>query len=292
MQYLLLGAFLPRRWPGKKCTFLPDDTFKYFPDPITGMTMPRGQPSGGSDAASGRYCRQIPIPGWGVRGQRKLGRSSIMVAGVGGLGSAAAALLVKAGAGHLRIVDSDLVETSNTNRQLLHWEVDLGFSKAASALEKLRRMNSEVEIEALPFRITEENVDDLLEGVDGVVDGLDNFEARYLLNRRAVEMGFPFYHGSIYALEGRATTILPGRSPCLRCIYEMGPPPGPVPAAGPIPAMVGSIQAMEAIKFTLGLGKLLDGRILVIDGEDMTFSEIEVVRNPSCPVCGEGPTSA
>ena len=245
----------------------------------------------GNDDIS-RYDRQVRISGWGRLGQNRLKHASLMVAGVGGLGCSSALLLACAGVGRLRIVDRDLVEITNLNRQTLHWEKDVGSSKAYSVRDKLSEMNSDIEIEALEMEIDKDSVGGLLDGVEGIIDGLDNFETRYLLNREAVKRGIPFFHGSVFALEGRATTIVPGRSPCLKCIYESGSKPGIFPVAGPIPTIIGSIQAMEAIKFFIRTGELLLGRMLVFDGEDLTFSEIEVRRNPDCPVCGEPPPNA
>jgi len=239
-----------------------------------------------------RYDRQIRIAGWGRRGQRRLSRASLLVAGAGGLGSCSAILLASAGVGRLRIVDRDVVELTNLNRQVLHWEKDVGHPKAESARAKLVAINSSIRTEALQAEIDEGTVDGLLRGMDGIIDGLDNFETRYLLNREAVERGIPFFHGSVYALEGRATTVLPGESPCLRCIYESAPKPGIFPVTGPVPSLVGSVQALESVKFLLGLGDLLLGRMLVFDGEDLTFREIEIRRSPTCPVCGKRRSSA
>jgi adenylyltransferase/sulfurtransferase len=246
----------------------------------------------GREAGFDRYDRQMRIPGWGEPGQRKLAQASVLVAGVGGLGSLAASLLVAGGVGSVRVVDRDLVELSNLNRQLLHWERDLGASKAASAWEKLSAMNSGIKVQGVASEIDGPSLGEILRGIDGIVDGLDNFETRYLLNRAAVERGIPFFHGSVYGLEGRVTTVLPGRSPCLRCLYESAPKPGVFPVLGSIPSIVGSIQALEAMKYFVGLGQLLVGRLLVIDGEDMAFSEIEISRNPNCPDCGEAPSTA
>jgi len=239
-----------------------------------------------------RYDRQMRIPGWGEGGQRKLGSRTLIVAGAGGLGSITSMLLCSAGLGHLRIVDGDVVEQSNLNRQLLHWPVDIGRPKVESGEEKLGDMNPGIEVESLNCRIVEDNVDSILRGADGIIDALDDFETRYLLNRAALERGIPFFHGSVYGLEGRATTVIPGITPCLRCIYESGPEPGIIPVAGPVPSVIGSIQALEAIKYLLGLGTNLQGRLLVFDGEDMEFSEIEVERNPRCPDCGDHHPSA
>ncbi len=246
----------------------------------------------GKEDALLRYDRQMRIPGWGRAGQRKLERASVLVAGVGGLGSISSILLASAGVGHLRIVDRDAVEPTNLNRQMLHWEKDVDSSKASSAASKLAEINAGIEVEALGVEISEDSADALLAGIHGIVDGLDNFETRYLLNREAVERRIPFFHGSVYALEGRVTTIIPGRSPCLKCIYESAPRPDIFPVAGPVPALIGSIQALEAIKFILGFEDILGGRMIVFDGEDMTFSEMEILRNPRCPVCGAPRSSA
>jgi adenylyltransferase/sulfurtransferase len=232
-----------------------------------------------------RYDRQMRIPGWGIAGQKILRSKTVLVAGAGGLGSSSSMLLTSAGIGHLKIVDRDVVEPTNLNRQLLHWQGDVGSSKVGSALTKLCGLNPDVTVEAIEVDIGKTNVGSLLAGVDGIVDALDNFETRYLLNREAIRLGMPLFHGSIYGLEGRATTIIPGKTPCLRCIYESGPKPGVFPVAGPVPSVIGSIQALEVIKYFLGIGNGLYGRLLIFDGEDMVFSEIAVERNPNCPDC-------
>jgi adenylyltransferase/sulfurtransferase len=232
-----------------------------------------------------RYDRQMRIPGWGIVGQENLQSRTVLVAGAGGLGSSSSMLLSAAGIGHLKIVDRDVVEPTNLNRQILHWQADIDSPKIESALTKLRGLNPDVNVEGIEVDIGRDNVGSLLSGVDGIVDALDNFETRYLLNLEAIRLGIPLFHGSIYGFEGRATTISPGKTPCLRCIYESGPKPGVFPVAGPVPSVIGSIQALEVIKYFLGVGTSLCGRLLIFDGEDMVFSEVAIERNPNCPDC-------
>lgn len=234
-----------------------------------------------------RYDRQIIIEGFGEGGQEKLRRAKVIVAGAGGLGCPAAIYLAAAGVGTIRIIDPDKVELSNLNRQVLHWDEDLGRGKAGSAVQKLSRLNPGVEIEAVAETITEDNVAQLTDGFDLIIDALDNLPARFLLNRAALASDIPFFHGAVYGFEGRAMTIIPGKSACLRCLY-----PGPVPSKkkspvmGVAPAVIGIIQATEAIKYFAGIGQLLTNRLLVYNGLDMTFTELKVGKNPNCEHCG------
>ena len=233
-----------------------------------------------------RYDRQIKIRGIGETGQEKLKRAKVIIAGSGGLGSPAAIYLVAAGVGTVRIVDYDRVELSNLNRQILHWDSDIGRSKVDSAIEKLSQLNQDVKIEAMDETITEANISQLVAGFDVIVDGMDNLPARYLLNKAAIENNIPFVHGTVYGLEGRAMTIIPGKTACLRCVYRGLIPPGKCPAIGVIPAVIGCIQATEVIKYLMGIGKLLTNRLLVYDGLNMKFTEFVVKRDPNCEHCG------
>ena len=233
-----------------------------------------------------RYDRQIKIRGIGETGQEKLKRAKVIIAGSGGLGSPAAIYLVAAGVGTVRIVDYDRVELSNLNRQILHWDSDIGRSKVDSAIEKLSQLNQDVKIEAMDETITEANISQLVAGFDVIVDGMDNLPARYLLNKAAIENNIPFVHGTVYGLEGRAMTIIPGKTACLRCVYRGLIPPGKCPAIGVIPAVIGCIQATEVIKYLMGIGKLLTNRLLVYDGLNMKFTEFAVKRDPNCEHCG------
>lgn len=230
-----------------------------------------------------KYDRQIMI--FGEEAQKKLKRSKVFIAGLGGLGSPIAIYLASAGVGELRIVDCDAVEISNLNRQILHWEADLGRGKAESAERKLKEMNSDVKVEAFSERITEENVFDLIGDSDVIVDAMDNFETRYLLNRVAVSKRIPFVHGAVYGFEGRVTTILPGETPCLRCIYPRAPPRSKFPVIGTAPGVTGVIEANEVIKILTGYGELLKGIMLVWDGYDSSFERIRIERREDCEEC-------
>lgn len=236
-----------------------------------------------------RYDRQIMIGEIGQEGQGKLKRSRVVIAGAGGLGSPIATYLTAAGVGTIRVIDHDRVSLSNLNRQVLHWEGDIGNKKVDSVRTKLKSLNSEVEIEAIAETITESNVSRLVDGYDGIVDAMDNLPTRYLLNRCAIEKRIPFFHGAIYGFEGRAITVIPGETACLRCMYR-----GPVaqekfPVIGVTPAIIGSIQATEVIKYLLGIGRLLTNRLLIYDGLKITFSEFIINRNPDCDHCGSLP---
>lgn len=233
-----------------------------------------------------RYDRQIIMEDIGVEGQEKLKRSCLAIAGAGGLGSPIAFYLTAAGIGKLRIIDRDRVSLSNLNRQILHWEEDIGRKKVDSAKWKLERLNSTIQIEAIAETITETNAPTLFEGCDAILDAMDNLPVRYILNRCAIEKGIPFIHGAVYGFEGRAMTILPGKSACLRCLYRGTLPQEKFPVIGMTPAVIGCIQATEAVKYLLGIGKLLTNRFLLYDGLELTFNEFVVERNPDCDHCG------
>jgi len=234
-----------------------------------------------------RYSRQILIPGFGKRGQLKLKRAHVFVAGLGGLGSPSSVYLVAAGIGHLTIIDEQRVDMTNLNRQILHWELDVGRSKAASAVEKLYGMNPNVKVDSKLERITPENVDKLIKGADVVVDGMDNYPTRYLLNEACVRNRIPFVHGAVEGLVGQMMTIVPRKGPCLKCLVPHEPPKKPLfPVLGATPGVIGCLQAMETIKLITGIGEPLVGRLLIFNGTDMTFNEVKIKRNPRCPVCG------
>ena len=190
-----------------------------------------------------RYERQIIIPGWGEEGQEKLKKAKVLVAGAGGLGSAILSYLAIAGVGSIRVIDGDTVELSNLNRQILHSEKDIGRKKVDSASDKLQSLNPHIEIEAIGEFITEDNVFEMVDDYP-IVDALDNLPARYLLNRVAVKKNLPLFHGAVYGFEGRATTIIPGKTPCIKCLYK-DVLPGKIPVVGVIPAVIGCIQATE-----------------------------------------------
>jgi molybdopterin-synthase adenylyltransferase len=233
-----------------------------------------------------RYARQIMIEGFGEGGQEKLKKARVVVAGTGGLGTPAATYLAAAGVGNLRIIDCDRVELTNLNRQILHWTKDVGRNKIDSAAEKLRGMNSSIAVEALLETIDAGNVHDLISGCDVVVDGTDNLETRFILNRAILDKGIPFVHGAIYGFEGRVMTIVPGQTPCIRCLYRGPIPHQKTPVVGVTPGVTGIIQATEAIKLILGIGDLLTNRLLVYDGLKMRFATLIVKKNPSCTDCG------
>ncbi len=233
-----------------------------------------------------RYERQITISGIGEAGQEKLKKARVVIAGSGGLGSPAAIYLAAAGVGTIRIIDCDTVELSNLNRQVLHWDKDIGRNKVDSAAEKLSQLNHTLKVEAIKETISEANVSRLVAGFDLIVDSLDNLPTRFLLNKAAIENRIPLMHGAIYGFEGRAMTIIPGKTACLRCIYRGFTPSGQCPAIGVTPAVIGCIQATEAIKYIIGVGKLLTNRLLVYDGLQTKFTELAVKRDPNCEHCG------
>jgi adenylyltransferase/sulfurtransferase len=234
-----------------------------------------------------RYNRQMMIRGWGKEGQEKLKSATVAVAGVGGLGCPAAIYLTVAGVGKIVLIDHESVELSNLNRQILHWEEDVDKLKVLSASEKLRRLNSDVQVEVRSDTISEENVRDLIKGVDVLLDGMDNFKTRFILNEACIKEEVPFIHGSIYGLEGRLTTIIPRKTPCLMCIYKTMPPEEkPFPVLGTAPATIACLQVMEAVKMIVGIGDLLLNKMLVFDGADMTFRTVNLFRDADCPVCG------
>ena len=233
-----------------------------------------------------RYDRQIMIGEIGQEGQGKLKRSRVVIAGAGGLGSPIAIYLTAAGIGTIRIIDHDQVALSNLNRQILHWEEDIGRKKVDSAREKLRNLNSAVEIETIGETITANNVSQLVEGYDVIVDAMDNLPTRYILNRCAIEKNVPFFHGAVNGFEGRVMTVIPGKTACLRCMYRGPVPQEKFPVIGVTPALIGIIQATEVIKYLLGIGNLLTNRLLLYNGLKITFSEFTVNRNPNCDHCG------
>ena len=233
-----------------------------------------------------RYNRQIMIRGFGEEGQRKLKGAKVFIAGAGGLGSAVSTYLAAAGIGMMRVVDYDKVELSNLNRQALHWEDDIGKGKIRSVSQKLKKLNREVEIEAIEEMITEVNISQLVAGFDLIVDAMDNLPARYLLNKVALEKNIPFFHGAVYGFEGRATSIIPGRTACLRCIYRGVIPERQFPVIGVTPAVIGCIQATEVIKYIVGIGQLLANKLLIYDGLNMKFTEFRVKKDPNCEHCG------
>ena len=233
-----------------------------------------------------RYGRQIIIGGFGEEGQEKLKRTKVFIAGTGGLGSPVSIYLVAAGVGMVRIVDHDKVELSNLNRQILHWDEDIGKKKIDSASGKLKKLNQDVKIEAMEEMITEANVLQLVADFDLIVDAMDNLPARYVLNKAALERNIPFFHGAVYGFEGRAMTIIPGQTACLKCVYRgRVTPQEKFPVIGVTPAVIGCIQATEVIKYIVGIGELLTDRLLVYDGLSLKVTEFKVKKDPNCEHC-------
>lgn len=230
-----------------------------------------------------RYERQMIIPGWGEQGQEKLRKAQVVVAGAGGLGSVVLSYLAVVGLGKIRLIDGDTVELSNLNRQILHSEKDIGRKKVDSARDSLQSLNPHIEIEAVGEEITEDNVFELL-GDYPIVDALDNLPGRYLLNRVAVKKQLPLFHGAVYGFDGRVTTIFPGKTACIKCLYK-DVMPGKIPVVGVIPAVIGCIQATEVIKYIVGIGELLINRLLIYDGFGQKFSEASLKRDPHCEEC-------
>ncbi len=233
-----------------------------------------------------RYKRQITIAGIGKEGQERLMRAHVLLAGAGGLGSVVAIYLAVAGVGRIRLIDHDKVEISNLNRQTLHWERDIGKAKVDSAKDKLKGLNSEAVVETIAERITEDNAFELADDCELIVDAMDNFATRYVLNKVAISRRIPLFHGAVRGFEGRVTTIIPGLTPCLKCLYHRAPQPEETPIIGVAPAVIGSIQATEVIKYICALGKLLTNRLLIYDGLSMEFTEIGLKRRLNCEECG------
>jgi molybdopterin/thiamine biosynthesis adenylyltransferase/rhodanese-related sulfurtransferase len=251
--------------------------------------------TGLSDEQNDRYSRHIAIPEVGLDGQRKLLQSRVLLLGAGGLGSPAALYLAAAGVGTLGVVDDDVVERSNLQRQLLHAEDRLGQLKAESAKRTLQGLNPDVEVVTYPTRLTSENIWDVLDDRwDVIVDGTDNLPTRYLVNDAAVMRSIPVVHGSIYRFEGQLTVFAPFEGPCYRCLYPEPPPPALAPSCvdggvlGVLPGIVGSMQAVETIKLLLGIGQPLVGRLLMYDALGSTVDALRIRRDPGCPSCGEG----
>jgi adenylyltransferase/sulfurtransferase len=243
-----------------------------------------------------RYSRHILLPEVGGRGQVRLKQSSVLVVGAGGLGSPVALYLAAAGVGRLGIIDADVVDASNLQRQVLHDTAQLGRPKVDSAAERLRALNPDITVEPYHARFGVENAAELVAKYDVIVGGVDNFPARYLLNDACVMAGKPLVEAGILKYDGMVMTIKPGEGPCYRCIFPEPPPPGTVPTCseagvlGALAGVMGSLQAFEVLKVLLGIGEPLTGRMLMFEGLKGHFREVEWDRNPKCPVCGEHPT--
>ena len=243
-----------------------------------------------------RYSRHLIMPEVGMTGQKKLKSASILLIGAGGLGSPLGLYLAAAGIGRLGLVDFDVVDHSNLQRQVLHTTADVGRPKLQSAAEHLQAINPEVALDHYETHISSANAMELMEPYDIVIDGTDNFPTRYLVNDACVLLGKPNVYGSIFRFDGQASVFHPPHGPCYRCLFPEPPPPGMVPSCaeggvlGILPGTIGVIQATEAVKLILGTGKSLIGRLMIYDALDMTFREMKIRRNPECPLCGENPT--
>ena len=243
-----------------------------------------------------RYSRHLIMPEVGMDGQLKLKAASVLCIGAGGLGSPVAMYLAAAGVGRIGLVDFDVVDYSNLQRQIIHGTPDVGRRKLDSARDSLNAINPEVEIETHEVALSSANALDLLGGYDVIVDGTDNFPTRYLVNDACVLLGKPNAYGSIFRFEGQASVFAAKDGPCYRCLYPEPPPPGLVPSCaeggvlGILPGVIGTIQATEAVKLIIGNGEPLIGRFLVYDALRMRFRELKLRRDPDCPVCGDHPT--
>ena len=243
-----------------------------------------------------RYARHLIMPEVGPEGQRKLKAARVLMVGAGGLGSPLGLYLAAAGVGTLGVIEFDEVDITNLHRQVLYGERDVGRPKLEAALERLRDVNPHIELVPHAARLTSENALETLEPYDLVVDGTDNFPTRYLVNDACVLLGKPYVYGSIFRFEGQVSIFAAEGGPCYRCLFREPPPPGLVPSCaeagvlGVLPGIVGSLQALEAIKLILGAGDSLIGRLLLFDAMALRWRELRIRRNPDCPVCGDAPT--
>ncbi len=243
-----------------------------------------------------RYSRHIILPEIGGRGQKKIQAAKVLCVGAGGLGSPAAFYLAAAGIGTIGIIDMDKVDISNLQRQILHSTKDIDKLKVESAKETLEALNPDVKVVPYADAIHAENVVEIIKDYDVVIDGCDNFGTRYLVNDACYFQKKPNVYGSVFKFEGRATLFVPDKGPCYRCLHPFPPPKGFVPSCseagvlGVVPGVIGLIQATEALKFILGIGKSLVGRLLLYDALEMKYTELKLPRDPNCPLCGKNPT--
>ncbi len=242
-----------------------------------------------------RYSRHLLIPDVGLEGQKKLKAASVLVIGTGGLGSPVALYLAAAGVGRIGLIDYDVVDFSNLQRQIIHGESRLGDLKVESARDRLKDINSEIQVDIYNESITSDNAFEIAEPYDLIIDGTDNYPTRYLVNDLCVLTGKPNVYGSIFRFDGQASVFFAEQGPCYRCLFPEPPPPGLVPSCaeggvlGVLPGTIGSIQATEALKLILGIGDSLIGRLLLYDALDMSFLTVKLKKNPTCKICGKNP---
>ena len=243
-----------------------------------------------------RYSRHILLPEVGLEGQRRLKSGSVLVVGVGGLGTPAATYLAAAGVGRIGLIDNDVVEKSNLHRQILYSESDLGMNKVDVARARLHAVNPNIVVEPHQITLDSSNAREILNDYDVVIDGTDNFPTRYLINDACVLLGKPDVYASVFRFDGQVSVFYAREGPCYRCLFPEPPPPGSVPTCadggvlGVLPGIMGSIQASQAISLLLGRGQSLIGRLLVFSATDTSFTELKIAKNPNCPVCGTHPT--
>jgi len=233
-----------------------------------------------------RYHRQLMIPDIGEEGQKNLKKSHVVIVGVGGLGCASATYLTAAGVGHITIVDFDVVELTNLNRQVLYWEEDIGAKKVVVAQKKLSKLNPTIEINPICAEITGQNIINAIKGAQVVVDGLDKLDARLVVNTACVQQRIPYIYGGVSRLRGMVTTIIPGETPCLACFHPEGP--RGLGVLGITPALIANLQALETIKLLIGKSPSLAGKLLLFNGNDLKFRVYDIEKNERCKVCSPG----
>ena len=260
--------------------------------------LPIDSPASLTPAQQSRYSRHLLIPEVGTAGQVKLLESKVLIVGAGGLGSPSALYLAAAGVGTLGIVDFDVVEASNLQRQVIHSTERLGAKKVDSARQSIEALNPDVKVITYDEMLLADNVERIIKGYDVILDGTDTFETRYLLNDAAVAAGIPVAHASVFRFEGQLTTFVPYEGPCYRCLYPTPPPPELAPGCsvagvlGVVPGIMGLLQANEVLKVLIGMGEPLVGRLLLFDALDASFSELRLSRDPKCPVCSDDARAA
>lgn len=232
-----------------------------------------------------RYDRQIMMEDFGEEGQKKLKSTTALVAGAGGLGSLASIYLAVAGIGRLKVVDSDVVELSNLNRQILYGDEDVGDRKADVLEKVLRGINNDIEIEAINSKITDDSIEDLTDGCDLIVDCMDNYPTRFVLNRGAIDSKIPLFHAAVEGMRGQAMTIIPGETACLKCLNPNPSSSGKFPILGATAGLLATIQVHEVVKHVVGFGELLKNELLMVS-EGREFEKVEIQRNPDCEACG------